>query len=137
MNAIWSPRPSPGRLIAAGLLAVFVMSFGIARAANPAEGDSTWNGCSFHGYSIIQSGPHNNIAATWKNSGTCSYTFVVDGWFWGSDSAWHSYHNEAYAPGTNQGPAVLYNYWTNSIYGYHYLKNGGSQSGPMETHAYP
>lgn len=111
----------------------------IGSAVQGDTGNQTWGGCTFRGLSTIVGPPWGNQSATARVGGTCAHTFHVHAYFWGSDSQWHYREAEAYVSGSGFGPGVVFNYWTNSIYGYHYIYSGSpsNRSPVYESHAYP
>ena len=96
--------------------AVSALAVGVGVAANPSANPFSYGTCNAKGLSSFIWSPGNYAQSdTRYNGGSCTDTWHVHAYYWGSDSQWH-YEERT----TSASPAATsYWFWTDNVWGYH------------------
>ena len=113
----------------------------VALARNPDFTSSTYGGCNYGGYSqeFGDSITYDDFSQTIQTPyAYCPDLMQVYAYFWGSDSQWHWLTSEWWSGHSYAAVNTPYwGYWTNQIYGYHWIQQPtGSYSPQLTTDAF-
>jgi hypothetical protein len=123
------------------LIVFFATGASAAWATNPSSNpNGSFGGCAFGGYSqeFGDSTDYDDFSQTQRPP----YTYCVDlmqvyAYFWGSDSQWY-YRESGWESGIYYAAVgtPYWGYWTNRVYGYHWIQEPtGTYSGKITTDA--